>query len=151
MSKRQEIDVRLSTAEDPTLKKRIQSDKHVLIVDDEDSLIRLTQKRLALLGFQSTGFNSPKSALENVRNRTLKYDLAIVDQQMPEMDGLEFSAQLQALTPETEIILTSGARIQLDSGTASQTPPCEILLKPYSKDTLKEKIDAIFSDSQSAS
>jgi putative two-component system response regulator len=68
----------------------------VLIVDDSrSSLAFLTQTIGQLEGCEAEAFLKPSAAL--ARSAEVQFDLVIVDNIMPEMDGLELTARLHAL------------------------------------------------------
>ena len=81
----------------------------LVLLDDEKIVLQGIQKVFHLedYGFQVTGaFNNPLKALENLEE--LKPDLIITDVKMPQMDGLEFSARVKEILPDTEIVILSG-------------------------------------------
>ena len=71
------------------------SGKRVLIVDDNASNRRILTLQTRRWGMQPTEAATPAEALEMVR-RGDALDLAILDMQMPEMDGLELMRILRA-------------------------------------------------------
>lgn len=68
----------------------------VLIVDDSrSSLAFLTQTIAQLEGCEAEAFLKPSAALARVAD--VQFDLIIVDNIMPEIDGLELTRRLRAL------------------------------------------------------
>ncbi len=64
--------------------------KHALIVDDNATNRWLLSDQLAQWGVISEAFEHPKKALEQLQNGHT-YDIALIDFQMPEMDGSELA------------------------------------------------------------
>ena len=80
--------------------------KHVLIVDDEASIIELLGEYLTLAGYRVTGVASEHQA-EEVADRDSP-DAIITDLQLANSDGLEMISRLKSKLPETPVILLTG-------------------------------------------
>jgi CheY-like chemotaxis protein/two-component sensor histidine kinase len=65
-----------------------------LIVDDNKTNLKILVKQLSVWGIQATPFNSPELVSEILSNLR-KFDLVIMDMQMPEMDGKELSMKIR--------------------------------------------------------
>src|SRR6185295_12633976 len=61
--------------------------RRILIVDDNASNLRILEHQLARWGLQARAARGGRAALELVA-REKAFDAAIVDDQMPEMDGI---------------------------------------------------------------
>ena len=69
--------------------------QRILVIDDEPSITRSLKLNLeANGGYEVRTVNNPRHALEMARK--FKPDLVLLDVMMPEMDGGEVAAQLQA-------------------------------------------------------
>lgn len=81
----------------------------VLLVDDEEDVIRIIQKKINWegLGFSVIGYaNNGVKAFEMVEEH--QPDVVITDIKMPYMDGLELSNRIKAEYPMTKILLFTG-------------------------------------------
>jgi signal transduction histidine kinase/CheY-like chemotaxis protein/HAMP domain-containing protein/HPt (histidine-containing phosphotransfer) domain-containing protein len=91
------------------------SGKRVLIVDDNATNRRILTLQVEAWGMQPQATGSPLEALDWVR-RGEPFDVALLDLQMPDMDGLTLAAEIRrecggAASPKTPlpaILLTSG-------------------------------------------
>jgi signal transduction histidine kinase/CheY-like chemotaxis protein len=91
------------------------ADKQVLIVDDNQTNCKILQRQTESWGMRPTVVNSGQQALEILR-REKNFDLAILDMQMPEMDGLMVADKIQEDFPSLNfplILLTSMGQVQL--------------------------------------
>ena len=80
-------------------------------------------------------------SLKRVR-RGDRFDIALVDNVMPEMTGRELMKQIRASTSTLPILLCSGGDIEADeSGGAAH--PDDFLAKPYSVEELTSRIVAL--------
>jgi hypothetical protein len=61
----------------------------ILIVDDVINNVRLLDRILEGVGYNTVLANSGKEALEKIENQTTQIDLILLDLMMPEMDGIE--------------------------------------------------------------
>lgn len=80
--------------------------KHILLVDDEERLLNSMGQRISLLGHEPVKATSGLQALELAK--TARFDLAIVDLKMPEMDGLVTITKLKELDPDLRTVLLTG-------------------------------------------
>lgn len=108
----------------------------VLIVDDESLARDLVRKYLEdipgieIMGECGNGFDALKSVQE------LKPDLVFLDIQMPKLDGFEL---LEVLTEKPEIIFTTA--FDQYAIRAFEMNAVDYLLKPFSKDRLKQAVE----------
>jgi CheY-like chemotaxis protein len=76
----------------------------ILIVDD-DAVVRRVLRKL-LEKPEATAFSEAGDGQEGVKIfREWRPDLAIVDMNMPKLNGLEAASEMSALSPETPIVL----------------------------------------------
>lgn len=78
----------------------------VLVVDDDPSIVRLVSSKLDLSGYRVMSAHSGQEALERISQNGLPH-LAIVDINMPEMDGFEFCRTVQQYADLPIILLTA--------------------------------------------
>ncbi|MEH0019465.1 MAG: HD domain-containing phosphohydrolase [Desulfobacter sp.] len=81
---------------------------HVLIVDDDPSILELFQRAMKIAGHRCTVTPSGKSALEIVAKNPV--DIVITDINMPEMDGIELATRVFDLCSADVIVITGHAR-----------------------------------------
>lgn len=77
----------------------------VLVVDDNEINLKLISHNLTKKGIIVSKFISPLDALESVKSE--RYDLLLLDLQMPEMSGFELCTEIRKLFPNIPIIATS--------------------------------------------
>jgi len=84
----------------------------ILVVDDEAGMLRSVERVLG----QDYKVASTRSSHEAVGLAVaFKPDLAILDVQMPEMDGFQLMEELQAFDPELDVIFMTGSIHELDA------------------------------------
>ena len=82
----------------------------ILIVDDEIQQLKLRAQIIGMCGFTAITANGPLEAIDIVTaNRRVAIDVAILDYNMPVMNGCALAQKLRAICPELKTILHSGA------------------------------------------
>lgn len=117
----------------------------ILIVDDMSTMRRIMKAALKEIGYENTEESeNGKDALGKLRLEP--YNFVISDWSMPEMTGLELLKEIRkdpALKQIPVLMVTAEAKKQniMDAVQAGVT---NYIVKPFTAETLKEKIDKIF-------
>jgi DNA-binding NtrC family response regulator len=82
------------------------SDVRVLVVDDEGRLRDVLTRAIGSWGFQVAGARSGEEALKLMQ--ASKFDVSIVDLNLPGMDGIELFEKFRAIYPEHLVIVLTG-------------------------------------------
>jgi two-component system response regulator HydG len=77
----------------------------IAIIDDDREMRSLLEDFFSSQGFQVRVFNQATEALAYFRKGVVDVDVIISDIKMPLVDGLEFTAEMQKISPETPILL----------------------------------------------
>lgn len=80
----------------------------VLVIDDEEMLVHLTQRFLELSEIESKGFSNPAEALLWYKDNSADVDLVILDLKMSSLDGRECFEQMLELNPKVKVGFLSG-------------------------------------------
>jgi diguanylate cyclase (GGDEF)-like protein len=113
----------------------------VLVLDDDDKILRLLKIFLRQLGYNvTTGLNGREGIQLMLEN---SFDLIIVDVQMPVVDGMEFSREVLRLWPWEKIIFCTGNMNSRVKREASSLGIHTILEKPLSFNTLETAIQDV--------
>lgn len=114
----------------------------LLFIDDEQTFLKYLAKRLVLDGFSvKTTFSGEEGVEAAIKE---DFDVAVVDLQMPGIDGIEVQRRLKDLQPNLPcIILTGHGSVEkaLESGKYNAY---KFLSKPVDMDTLIETIKAAY-------
>jgi len=76
----------------PVVQSIRREDELVLIVDDDPICLKVGKAIISRLGYQVEAFGNGRDALEALRTRP--FDLAVIDLNMPDLDGLSLARQL---------------------------------------------------------
>jgi len=106
--------------------------QRVLVVDDEEPLVRLATRTLEELGYAPTGFTSSAAALAAFRADPQRFDALITDERMPGMSGSALIREVRGIRDGMPIVLMSGYVGGTVASDARQAGAEEVLKKPLS-------------------
>jgi two-component system chemotaxis response regulator CheY len=123
----------------------------VLIVDDYNTMVRIIRNLLRQLGFEHIDdANDGSQALTKMRER--QYGLVISDWNMEGMTGYDLLQQVRSDPglSETPFIMVTAESKTENVIAAKKAGVSNYIVKPFNAQTLKSKIDTVFSDAASA-
>jgi signal transduction histidine kinase len=82
--------------------------QRVLIVDDEEPLVRLASETLEGLGYAPVGFTSSLSALREFGANPQAFDAILTDERMPGVTGSTIIWEVRRMNPSIPILLMTG-------------------------------------------
>ena len=117
---------------------------HALIVDDSTTIRMILKAHLKKLGFEVTEAINGRDALDRLTEAG-RFDLVMVDWNMPEMDGISFIKAVRAQASYAGLpmmmVTTNTERdqvaIALDAGAD------EYIMKPFTGDMIREKLELL--------
>ncbi|WP_372613768.1 two-component system response regulator GlrR [Halomonas sp.] len=112
---------------------------HILLVDDDASLLKLLGMRLESRGYRVTTAESGRQALKALE--TDRPDLVLTDLRMDEMDGLALFREIQRRIPGLAVILLTAHGSIPEAVSATREGVFSFLTKPVDRDELFAAID----------
>ncbi len=112
----------------------------LLFIDDEKTFLKYIAKRLSLDGFLVTTTFSGEEGVEAASKE--EFDVAVVDLQMPGIDGIEVQKRLKDLQPNLPCIILTGHGSLEKAIESGKYNAFKFLSKPVDMDTLIETIKA---------
>jgi len=119
----------------------------VLVVDDNATNRRMLTSLLGRWGIEATGTASPLEAIAWIKAGR-EFDLAALDLQMPERDGIELAGDLAALKPDDPIPVVILSSVGHHGRTAPNVRAT--LVKPVKPSALHDALAAALAGGQSA-
>ena len=113
----------------------------ILVVDDDSGVRELVGDVLELEGYQVTVAIDGLDALAHIRKR--KFDLYVLDINMPKIDGLVLLEKVRAAGDSTPALLLSARRVKDDVHTGFRTGADDYVTKPFSIEELALRVEAI--------
>jgi signal transduction histidine kinase/ActR/RegA family two-component response regulator len=87
---------------------KVGAGRHILYLDDDDSLVFLVRRLLEHDGFKVSAFSLQSEAIAAVEANADAFDLVITDFNMPGMNGIEVTQELFAINPALKVAIASG-------------------------------------------
>ena len=113
-----------------------------LVVDDSRAIRGIVGRIVKAAGFEIVEAGNGREALDRLREGGGSIDLALVDWNMPVMDGLEFvkAARADGAYSDLPIIMVTTEAEVTQIEQALVAGASEYLMKPFSKEALAEKL-----------
>jgi two-component system, NtrC family, response regulator AtoC len=122
----------------------------VLIVDDEEQLVKAFEKKLSKEGYAVSTASTGRDAIALVKQQP--FDVCVLDIRLPDVDGVQLLETLKEAEPTLEIVMLTG-HASVDTAIQSMklgaydylSKPCRlvelssVILKAYEKKSLKER------------
>ena len=120
----------------------------VLIVDDEASIRRALRATLQSMGFDIAEADNGEAAVELVRDT--RYDVILLDINMPGMGGIRACREIRRLAPDLGILMVTVRDSEDDKVAALDSGADDYVTKPFSIRELAARIRAAIRRSQTS-
>ena len=114
--------------------------EHILIVDDEKTIVSMGKQILESFGYNVTSCTTSIEALDVFSAQPAEFDLVITDLTMPDMTGDKLAGELVKIRSDIPIILCTGFSENISKEKADAVGIKGFLLKPIVLKDLAEKI-----------
>ena len=138
-----------SQVESPDITKSSTEISHrILIVDDDEVIVRGMEQQLELSGYSVTAFTDPREALQFFQQDPSAFDILVTDQIMPNLYGDQLIREVKQKRPEIPTIVCSGYSPRLSGSSKASSlakahgadAHCK---KPYRFNVLTEAIERL--------
>lgn len=113
----------------------------ILIVDDDQSVSLTLSKAVQSSGMEAEITNSGEEALKRLSEK--RFDLILMDINMPGMDGFQTVESIRKQGIQTPIIIISGRKEDIDTLYGLNIGADDYITKPFNPITLGAKIKAL--------
>lgn len=104
--------------------------EHILLIDDEESIVQMETSLLENLGYKVTAVTSSDEALMTFENHPDIFDLTISDMTMPHMTGADLARKFLTIRPDMPFILCTGFSEMINEEKAREIGIQEYIKKP---------------------
>ena len=114
--------------------------ERLLVVDDEQAVLRMLKTMLCSLGYEVDTRDRPVEALAVFQDDPGRYDLLITDHRMPEMSGAELAGRVFSVRPDFPVIMCTGFSEEFAPRDGSELGIREFIMKPIVVRSLSEAV-----------
>jgi signal transduction histidine kinase/CheY-like chemotaxis protein len=138
-------------ADQTGIEKMPEGTEHILLVEDDPSVRRLSKELLTRLGYSITEAASGRAGLALGSDDTRHFDLALCDVILGDMSGPAVAEALSALRPSIRVLYMSGYTDEaiVRTGVLDEGKP--FLQKPFTPMQLAKKIRDVLDEPETAS
>lgn len=104
---------------------------NILVLDDEAIITNLLQTILEMANYSVKVFNDSEKALEYFLKNPDYFHMAIVDFQMPKMNGLDFIKRVRKSNPTIPVMMLTAYSNPFLINNAADLNICEYIVKPF--------------------
>ncbi|MDF1552983.1 MAG: ATP-binding protein [Deferrisomatales bacterium] len=115
-------------------------DETILLVEDEEMILKLGVEMLESLGYRVLAARDPLDALRLAQENAGRIDLLVTDVVMPGMNGRELAERLKPGFPELRTLYISGYTANVIAHHGILQEGVDLLAKPFSKDDLAARV-----------
>ena len=115
---------------------------HILLVDDEKTMVKYLSKRLIKKGFEIRTAYNGSDALEQVK--AADFDVVLLDVLMPGMNGIDTLKEIKKINPRIEVIMLTG-HASVEAGIEGMKAGAfNYIMKPFDPNELVAEINLAF-------
>lgn len=116
---------------------------NVLVVDDEQNILKMIELALNSFGFQTEVFSDPEAALKRAQEKY--FDIAFIDLKMQPIDGLQVLAHLKRTSEDTTIVLMTAHGTIESAVEAIKKGAYDYLTKPFTYQEFTHIAERVYS------
>jgi two-component system, NtrC family, response regulator HydG len=110
-------------------------------IDDDPLMLDFIEGVLAQPGLHISRWNNPQQGWESLRQ--IHPDIVVLDQNIPELNGMELLGRIVEWDPTIEVVMLSGEYSTELAVKAIQKGACDYLTKPIMPVALRERLDLL--------
>lgn len=122
--------------------------QRLLLVDDETSLLRLLERYLRRLGYDTDACSTAEEAWDRFQNEPDGYSIVVADLTLPDMSGEELLQRILTLNPRVPILVCSGYPYDPSSLPLHSPAQGGFLQKPFLPKMLGQALERLLGGSR---
>ncbi len=123
-------------------------EEHILLVDDEEAIVKLELQMLNRLGYKVTTRVNSHEALNAFKANPHNFDLVVTDMTMPGMTGYQLAQEILSVRSDIPIIICTGFSEQINKSQAEMIGVKSFLMKPVIKSNMAQVVRKVLDESK---
>ena len=124
--------------------------ERLLLVDDEESVVRLEKQMLERLGYKVVAQSSSIDALEIFKANPDDYDLVVTDMTMPNMTGDKLAKEILSIKLDMPVIICTGFSERINKEQAEAIGVDGFLMKPVVKSEMAQMVRKVLNEAKNS-
>jgi len=120
--------------------------EHILLVDDYETVLGITQEMLKEMGYQVTFMTDSLAAYKLFATAADSFQLLITDQTMPGLTGKELIQKVKKIRPDIPTILCTGYSSKVEEGNTKEFGIDAFLMKPLDMQKLLQTVRRVLDE-----
>jgi len=134
------VTTELPAVETPSVPSLPAKGLRVLLVDDEEDVLRIAKQMLERSGHSVLEAGDPRAALDLARDHAEELDVLVTDVVMPHMNGKQLSDAVLELCPNIKVLFISGYSTEVLSDRDLLQRGANLLAKPFDTQALTARV-----------
>lgn len=124
-------------------KRRQETMMNVLMIEDNESVSEMMSMFFENEGYEATFHQDGAEGYEAYKNNPTKWDIVILDLNLPTMDGMQICRNIRKISNETPIIMLTARDSESDQVIGLEIGADDYVTKPFSPITLLARMKAL--------
>jgi signal transduction histidine kinase len=116
----------------------------ILLVEDDQSVLRMTAKMIERIGYTVVSAATPGKAIQLAKEHAGRIHLLMTDVIMPGMNGLALSREIMSIHPNLKLLFVSGYTADIIARHGVLEKGLHFIEKPLSRKVLADKLREVF-------
>lgn len=116
---------------------------NVLMIEDNESVSEMMSMFFETEGYEATFKEDGAEGFEAYKNEPTKWDIVILDLNLPSMDGMQICRNIRKISKETPIIMLTARDSESDQVIGLEIGADDYVTKPFSPITLLARMKAL--------
>ena len=121
----------------------------ILVVEDEEPLVRLLNKVLPREGYQVLAATDGEQGIDVYQDHKSEIDIVLLDLGLPKMTGMDVIPKLREQNPDVNIVIATGYLEPEVKAELLRAGVRDCIHKPYLLNEVLEKLDAVLESARS--
>jgi CheY-like chemotaxis protein len=139
-------EARLAPPAAPVRRGALATGRRVLVVDDDGAVLELARELLCRAGYEVATASGGRAALAQLAAAPAAFDVAVVDDAMPDVDGEQMVRVLRSGWPDLPVVIASGHAAEDAASRFAALGVTRLLAKPWTPEALEGAVAAALAE-----